>query len=145
MELKFRITAASPLKLPLEFKTPWLEKLRSGEFKQAKEFLHVGDGYCCLGVGCEVAGAEWETSGVNNGLVVHCTEAGSRVMPMRDDFPEAVYAALVQATDAPQVHTDMEFDNHNELDECAVMDALAAFNDAGASFADIADWIEVNL
>jgi hypothetical protein len=32
----------------------WIEALRSGEYKQTDNALHKGDGYCCLGVACEV-------------------------------------------------------------------------------------------
>lgn len=33
----------------------WVEALRSGEFKQVKGRLKTVDGYCCLGVVCELA------------------------------------------------------------------------------------------
>lgn len=33
----------------------WLAALRSGKYKQIKHKLHGPDGYCCLGVLCEVA------------------------------------------------------------------------------------------
>ena len=35
----------------------WVEALRSGKFKQGKNFLHSieGDTFCCLGVACELA------------------------------------------------------------------------------------------
>lgn len=33
----------------------WLDALRSGEYKQSTRYLGTGDGYCCLGVLCEVA------------------------------------------------------------------------------------------
>ena len=38
----------------------WTAALRSGEYEQAKGYLKSDDGYCCLGVACEVA--------VKNGL-----------------------------------------------------------------------------
>ena len=34
----------------------WVNALRSGEYRQAKERLFDGDAYCCLGVLCRVAG-----------------------------------------------------------------------------------------
>lgn len=41
----------------------WLKALESGKYKRGKESLKVdyGDGfkYCCLGIACEVAGANW--------------------------------------------------------------------------------------
>ena len=33
----------------------WVEALRSGKYKQAKKALRVGDGFCCLGVLCDLA------------------------------------------------------------------------------------------
>ena len=35
----------------------WVEALESGEYKQATGVLFDGDGYCCLGVACHIAGA----------------------------------------------------------------------------------------
>lgn len=37
----------------------WIEALESGEYKQTKNFLYDGVGYCCLGVACKVAGREF--------------------------------------------------------------------------------------
>lgn len=44
-----------------QLKTKWIAALRSGEFEQAQGELHDArnDSYCCLGVLCKVAGAEW--------------------------------------------------------------------------------------
>jgi hypothetical protein len=38
-----------------EIKDRWIEKLESGEYDQATGFLTNGNGFCCLGVLCEVA------------------------------------------------------------------------------------------
>lgn len=32
-----------------------IKALRSGEFKQIKNCLHTSEGYCCLGVACEIS------------------------------------------------------------------------------------------
>ena len=34
----------------------WIKALRSGEYKQTKEFLRIGDKFCCLGVACDLYG-----------------------------------------------------------------------------------------
>lgn len=34
--------------------TKWVEVLRSGEYKQARLSLRVGDRFCCLGVLCDL-------------------------------------------------------------------------------------------
>ena len=33
----------------------WITALESGEYKQRKNFLRVGNEYCCFGVACELA------------------------------------------------------------------------------------------
>lgn len=38
-----------------EIKARWLAKLESGEYEQTTEHLATSDGYCCLGVLCEIA------------------------------------------------------------------------------------------
>lgn len=37
-----------------EVKSKWLEALRSGKYIQTKTALKRGNGYCCLGVLCDV-------------------------------------------------------------------------------------------
>jgi hypothetical protein len=36
-------------------KEKWVAALRSGEYKQCKDQLKDGGGYCCLGVLCEIS------------------------------------------------------------------------------------------
>lgn len=43
-----------------ELKTRWLAALRSGEYSQVRGTLKNRDGYCCLGVLCEIAGNNLE-------------------------------------------------------------------------------------
>jgi hypothetical protein len=33
----------------------WVKALRSGKYKQGKNYLRTGDRFCCLGVACELA------------------------------------------------------------------------------------------
>jgi hypothetical protein len=43
----------------------WVEALRSGEYKQTSGALKDEfDGYCCLGVLCEISGLEWDRTGL---------------------------------------------------------------------------------
>ena len=39
-----------------KLKADWIAALRSGEFKQTRGRMFDGEGYCCLGVLCKVAG-----------------------------------------------------------------------------------------
>ena len=41
-----------------QVKEKWLNALRSGDYKQTKSCLHKGDGFCCLGVLCDLYGKE---------------------------------------------------------------------------------------
>ena len=41
-------------KMKVKYKKKWLKALRSGEFDQTKGSLADEDGYCCLGVLCEI-------------------------------------------------------------------------------------------
>ena len=38
----------------------WVSALRSGEYKQGKLYLKSENGYCCLGVLCDILGVEWK-------------------------------------------------------------------------------------
>lgn len=42
---------------PEERRAHWVTKLRSGEYRQVRNFLHTEDGHCCLGVLCDIASA----------------------------------------------------------------------------------------
>lgn len=45
-----------------DIKARWVEALRSGDYSQTKEVLKGAEGYCCLGVLCEIA--------VKDGIVI---------------------------------------------------------------------------
>ena len=41
-----------------QVKEKWLSSLRSGDYQQTKSCLHKEDGFCCLGVLCDLYGKE---------------------------------------------------------------------------------------
>ena len=46
----------------VEVKREWLERLRSGEYEQIQGRLRSDDGYCCMGVLCEIIDPnKWQT------------------------------------------------------------------------------------
>lgn len=46
-----------------EVKTRWIEALRSGRYKQTHGRLYDGEGFCCLGVLCDISGlGHWDES-----------------------------------------------------------------------------------
>lgn len=104
-------------KLDPAFKSKWCEALRSGEYKQGKQWLRpTDDSFCCLGVAADLVHGRdawfydvyhvWTMDGAD----VHA--------------PQSLYEAGLTAENA----------NH-----------LARMNDDGASFSEIADYIEKNL
>ncbi len=50
-----------------EIAEKWVEALRSGRYKQTKKRLHKDDGYCCLGVLCELSGLSQWAEGERDG------------------------------------------------------------------------------
>lgn len=97
-------------KLDPVFKANWVAALRSGEFKQTtKGYLKLGNAYCCLGVGCVVAG-------VPIPIFIHGRAVVSYA-PLNDKVGLSARASRI----------------------------LAAMNDGGKSFPEIADYIEANL
>lgn len=114
-------------KMKPDVKVQWVEALRSGKFKQTLMVLHrtqtspIDDrpiGFCCLGVLCEVVGLE---SFQQRDRTIYIYELGDMSTSLNTDFQMSV-----------------------SLDDRA-HEKLIALNDAGKSFAEIADWIEANL
>jgi hypothetical protein len=102
-----------------KIKRKWLKALRSGKYKQGTGALRSDGSYCCLGVLCDVAGAEWVGS---------------------EDGDAAAWAGQWSAQDLPaslRIHTGLSWpDTHHLMvmnDECE------------ESFSAIANWIEKNL
>lgn len=100
-----------------QIKKQWVEALRSGKYKQGREYLRteLSKGtynYCCLGVLCDIKDeCIWNSQYYNYPYM---------------EFP--CYTILDWA----------------KLDSNTAQD-LADMNDSGASFEEIADWIETNL
>jgi hypothetical protein len=100
----------------------WVEALRSGKYVQATGALHMGDGFCCLGVACEISGKGWwrglyyETNGGDENKSV---------------LPKDVVDWLGVEDDNPTIVRE-EFSSTS----------LAELNDGGATFEEIAVVIE---
>lgn len=103
----------------------WTAALRSDQYKQAVEFLNDGQGFCCLGVLCDLhRKAAPENRWVEGSYFDEDTELPEEVrqwagMNGRGALPEAVYL------------NDQSSGNH-----------LALLNDKGMMFKQIADVIE---
>ena len=126
-----------------EIKKLWTDALRSGEYKQIQLMLHSRDGFCCLGVLCDLAikqGLDLRMDRIENLGDGHSFFA-------YDDFgsglPPKVWKWAGLDQDCPSCGCSM--------DEASVIpfgedgDDLATLNDTGASFREIADIIEQHL
>ena len=50
-----------------ENRQKWVTALRSGKYEQVEGMLHSKNGFCCLGVACDISGlGEWETNSAPN-------------------------------------------------------------------------------
>ena len=99
-------------------KKAWLAALRSGDYAQAKNRLRkAGDKFCCLGVLCDLG---------DKSDVTWVTESGSYRYGI--DTCLLPISILTATGLSPVAQTK-----------------LAAMNDDGCTFNEIADWIEENL
>ena len=118
-----------------EIKQKWLNALRSGEYTQSQERLRSDDGYCCLGVLCDLyidenKGYDWSED-VNHYLFIsHNSDSyyEDNYLP----FPVMEWACLKDS-------------NPIVIDNDGGRVALSDLNDTGVSFNEIADYIEKQL
>lgn len=119
-----------------EIRDQWTAALRSGEFRQGRQRLvtHSADPdeppkYCCLGVLCELAARAGAIPPADGNLYLNCF----------DVLPDEVVAWSGIRSRNPLVDTGS--DSHIG----SRTRTLAELNDAGLSFAEIADIIEREL
>jgi hypothetical protein len=113
-------------KLPEEFKKKWVAALRSGEYKQGRDYLYdpFDDQYCCLGVAGAVCGVDKEVM--------------KKACYLRDkDYQDTTNDDPIAPESYPKLITLGIKDNKAHV--------LASMNDEGKSFSQIADYIEKNL
>ena len=95
----------------------WVEALRSGKYEQGQKHLRCNGRYCCLGVLLDV----YEPDGWKDRNVHEPHDLAS---------DEELSAAALEELRLPSRH-------HHDL--------ISMNDDAGATFAEIADWIEANI
>jgi hypothetical protein len=110
----------------------WLEALRSGQYKQTKERLTNGKGFCCLGVLCNIhaleKGRRWDRT-QEDGIFYGRYECDGS--PADEALPEDVMRWAGLKEHNPSIG--------------AGMDTLADYNDSGKRFPAIANLIEKHL
>jgi hypothetical protein len=101
-------------------KDKWVAALRSGQYRQAKEYLHVPNlGYCCLGVLCDIYDdTKWTDNAhtqYNFGTMTRCT------------YPTLGWLDEIGLSDNDAEYLTILNDNENK------------------TFDEIAGWIETNI
>lgn len=98
--------------------------LRSGKYKQARDWLRVCDSFCCLGVACDISGVgEW---------VYHKDHRGSLWSYVAGEQSAATWLPRRVALLLADSMGDIPLNGTS----------AASMNDEGATFAEIADAIE---
>lgn len=113
------------MKLPEEFKRLWIEALHSGKYQQAYGKLRRNDGFCCLGVACDIYNHDqWRATSADYWL----TNSRGGSSPGAGDIPTDALAVLEYGNDG------------------SAMTTLIHLNDiVRQTFPQIANWIECNL
>lgn len=109
--------------------------MRSGEYSQdvgqlVSEQVPT-NGYCCLGLLAEVAGLDPVRFGLDSFLGVSETDSALNI----DDC----------GLGAAHHDGDMSFNSTDPETLTTLQRQLAAMNDSGKDFEEIADWVEVNV
>lgn len=106
----------------------WVDTLRSGSYGQCRGKLNNGEGFCCLGVACEVAMVNQVT--IAKEKAEHCLHTKWTYDGTGYSLPESVQQWL-GVEDCPMLVKDG-----------VEKEAIALNDEDKVSFAVIADWIE---
>ena len=110
----------------------WLAALRSGTYKQIEGKLRDNDGYCCLGVACELHDAtKWEEGA---GGWEYWPEDPTRAI---EDDGERIDEDMGVVELSPSLLEWLGLTDEGHR-------ILASMNDNGKSFSQIADTVEKN-
>ena len=124
-------------------KEAWVNALRSGKYEQGSERLRGVDGFCCLGVLCDIYAqehnTEWEFRGNEE----------TNLQPMdywyyegeSEFLPESVMDWAELKTNNPSLQVDVD----DGEDSWNYNDDVSNLNDSGYTFSQIADLIEAQL
>jgi uncharacterized protein YeaC (DUF1315 family) len=129
-------------KMNPEIKQKWVDALRSGKYDQGSEKLRSYQGYCCLGVLCDLyaqeQNVEWEFRGVD--------EDDRQVLEYwyfdgeGEFLPKSVREWAGLSISSPQVRVDVTEDD--DEDDWFYNDDIANLNDTGYTFNDLAKMIQ---
>lgn len=117
------------MSMNLDIKSDWVEALRSGNYKQSTTFLKTDEGFCCLGVLCDLhSKATGEGSWKGTFYVLESGDYSDEILP-----------------DAVRKWAGLERHNPSVLYAVDLSDTVSELNDSGTTFSRIADLIEAQL
>ena len=120
-------------------KQKWVRALRSGKYTQATGALRTDDGFCCLGVLCDVYDSDkWKTKedkDKDDERWSYADEGDNYLYDTKEVLPVHITRIARLAAQSPEVPYGIEGE----------MKSLASLNDGGATFTEIADLIETHL
>lgn len=124
-----------------QVKEKWIAALRSGEYEQGQQRLRGRDGFCCLGVLCDLYSKEtakdWEFRG--NDETIHLPMDYWYFDEESEFLPQSVMEWAGIETNCPEVA--VEDDDVGE----SIYDSIANLNDSGYSFSALSNIIEEQL
>lgn len=118
-----------------EIKTKWIEALRSGEYVQTKNALKNQNGFCCLGVLCDI--------------YAKSTETGAEWIPSKNCETEFTFLDRI-GTPPTVVQNWSEMNSRTGYlsgieNRSGITEELTVLNDFGFTFNQIADVIQYAL
>jgi hypothetical protein len=127
----------------------WVAALRSGEYKQTSGTLNDGGNFCCLGVLCDISSiGKWIEVGLVKGYYTNDISSTS-ILPEQVKSWAGIKSVDGSFPDDGEIsfyydNTTEQFIEYDEGDFVDLITNLAALNDYGKSFTEIADIIEKN-
>jgi hypothetical protein len=124
-----------------QIKQKWIDSLRSGKYDQTQGKLYSGDGFCCLGVLCDIYAKEvGDKSCVKKDPSKTIDDDKWNYWYFDDQsecLPECVKDWAELNEDDPVVINPVVGEDY--------VTTLAYLNDGGATFEDLAEMIEAQL
>jgi uncharacterized protein YeaC (DUF1315 family) len=136
-------------KMNPQVKQKWIDALRSGKYEQGSEKLRGANGYCCLGVLCDLYAQEHNTQWEFRGYDENGDETNPHPMDYwyfedRSEFlPESVMDWAGLKTPNPSVRVYCE--DSDDEDTRYYTDEIANVNDSGYTFNDLSKIIQEQL
>lgn len=116
----------------------WMAALRSGEYPQTQSFLKTEKGYCCLGVFCEINNIPIETGRIIPKIAIN-HQFNITMLGGSSGYHFNPWVAVPENYKGDNT-TIIEYNGKHEK-----VVAIAALNDAGFTFNEIADILEQHV